>query len=220
MIKRLHAALIAIWLVTCFAGAPAYALTDAAPTAIRLDREQSAAFRTWMVRLISEQTRQGLNPRWFHRDCAGLVRFAVNEAFKPHDAKWLHANGMSQPLPPDVYLRPGQKPLLEGWVQLDGRRAPFVTAQVLIQQNTSFVSKDLNRALPGDLLFFDQGDDQHLMVWTGHYISYHTGTETKTDNGLRAVSIQQLMEWKDTRWRPEESNPNFIGIFRLAFLQH
>ncbi|MDF5995212.1 MAG: DUF1175 family protein, partial [Pseudomonas aeruginosa] len=26
------------------------------------------------------------------------------------------------------------------------------------------------------------------------------------------------MTWKDTRWIPDESNPNFIGIYRLAFL--
>ncbi|WP_428999752.1 hypothetical protein [Stenotrophomonas maltophilia] len=26
------------------------------------------------------------------------------------------------------------------------------------------------------------------------------------------------MTWKDTRWIPDESNPNSIGIYRLAFL--
>ncbi|EES3496440.1 DUF1175 family protein, partial [Escherichia coli] len=24
--------------------------------------------------------------------------------------------------------------------------------------------------------------------------------------------------WKDTRWIPNDSNPNFIGIYRLNFL--
>jgi uncharacterized protein YfaT (DUF1175 family) len=90
----------------------------------------------------------------------------------------------------------------------------------MIHRNTRFVSKDLNQALPGDLLFFDQGDDQHLMVWMGRTITYHTGMQTKSDNGLRTVTIQQLMQWKDTRWRPQQSNPNFIGVFRLAFLSH
>ena len=162
---------------------------------------------------------QGPNPRWYHRDCAGLVRFAVAEAFKAHDEKWLRNNGLpNQGLPPDIRLAPQQKSLLQGWTQLDGKRAPFATAYVLIQHNTRAISKDLNQALPGDLLFLDQGDDQHLMVWTGRYIAYHTGTETRTDNGLRAVSIKQLMQWKYTRWRPQESNPNFIGVFRLAFL--
>ena len=51
-----------------------------------------------------------------------------------------------------------------------------------------------------------------------------TAGETKTKptqhsvKELRSVSLQQLMTWKDTRWIPDESNPNFIGIYRLAFL--
>lgn len=34
------------------------------------------------------------------------------------------------------------------------------------------------------------------MVWMGRYVIYHTGSATKTDNGMRAVSLQQLMTWK------------------------
>jgi uncharacterized protein YfaT (DUF1175 family) len=26
------------------------------------------------------------------------------------------------------------------------------------------------------------------------------------------------MQWKDSRWQPQSGNPNFIGVFRLAFL--
>ncbi|HMW49496.1 MAG TPA: DUF1175 family protein, partial [Cellvibrionaceae bacterium] len=80
------------------------------------------------------------------------------------------------------------------------------------------VSRDINQAQPGDLLFFDQGDEQHLMVWMGHFIAYHTGSPTAADNGLRAVTLQQLMHWPDTRWIPDASNPNFSGIYRLGFL--
>jgi uncharacterized protein len=203
----------------CVSASLAHSLTSSPTQSIRLDTTQSALFRSWMVLLINVQIRQGPNPRWFHRDCAGLVRFAVNEAFKDHNAVWLRRNGMSnRSLPLDIRLRPAQKPLLQGWTQLDGRRLPFATAQVLIQRNSYFISKDLNQALPGDLLFFDQGDDQHVMVWMGRYIAYHTGMETPGDSGLRAVTIQELMKWKDTRWRPEENNPNFVGIFRLYFL--
>jgi uncharacterized protein YfaT (DUF1175 family) len=213
------AVLIGVWLIMCCLDPSVRALIGGADGSIRLDREQSAAFRAWMVRLINEQIRKGPNARWFHRDCAGLVRFVVNEAFKLHDEKWVRHNGMSNhPLPPEIHLRPEQQPIARGWIQLDGKRAPFAMSQVLIQKNAYFVSKDLNQVLPGDLLFFDQGDDQHLMVWMGRYICYHTGTESKTDNGLRAVTLQDLMKWKDTRWRPEQSNPNFIGVFRLAFL--
>jgi uncharacterized protein YfaT (DUF1175 family) len=80
------------------------------------------------------------------------------------------------------------------------------------------LGKQLTQAEAGDLLFFDQGDDQHLMVWMGSYIAYHTGTETASDNGLRAVAPRRLMNWEDTRWRPVPENSNFIGIYRLAFL--
>ncbi|EEZ9769208.1 DUF1175 family protein, partial [Escherichia coli] len=27
-----------------------------------------------------------------------------------------------------------------------------------------------------------------------------------------------LLTWKDTRWIPNDSNPNFIGIYRLNLL--
>ena len=80
------------------------------------------------------------------------------------------------------------------------------------------VSRDVSQARPGDLMFFDQGDDQHLMIWMGRYIAYHTGTSTPTDNGMRSASLQQLMTWKDTRWIPDAANPNFIGVYRLNFL--
>ena len=52
----------------------------------------------------------------------------------------------------------------------------------------------------------------------GRYIAYHTGTTTPTDNGMRSASLQQLMNWKDTRWIPDAANPNFIGVYRLNFL--
>ena len=88
----------------------------------------------------------------------------------------------------------------------------------LVQENTRFISNQLMQAAPGDLLFYDFGDEQHLMVWMGRYIAYHTGTTTPTDNGMRSASLQQLMTWKDTRWIPDAANPNFIGVYRLNFL--
>jgi uncharacterized protein YfaT (DUF1175 family) len=198
---------------------PAVALTGEPAPEVRLSPRQSVVFRAWMVRIIEEQIRQGPTPRWFHRDCAGLVRFAVTEAARPHDARWLASNGMSaRALPPETELDGRQQAWLRGWTQLDGTRGPFATARVMIHRNTRFATKDLNLAEPGDLLFFDQGDDQHLMVWMGRYVAYHPGVETPTDSGLRAVTLDHLMRWKDTRWRPDPTNPNFVGVFRLAFL--
>ena len=182
-----------------------------------LSFEQSRLFRAWMVRIVDEQIHRP-TPRWHHRDCAGLVRFAVAESLRPHGAGWRAANAIGGPLPPDLDLTGDQRRLRHGWQRADGRRSAYVSALELVQENAVFVSKDVSRAEPGDLLFFDQGDDQHLMVWTGRYIGYHTGSSHRADDGLRAVSIRELMAWKDTRWQPVPENSNFAGVYRLRFL--
>lgn len=184
-----------------------------------LTSEQSSLFRSWFVRIAEEQLRQGPSARWYQQDCAGLVRFAANESLKVHDSKWLRANGLSNRyLPPELDISPQQRLFAQRWQQGGNKQGPYVDAIKLIQFNSQLIGRELNQAQPGDLLFFDQGDDQHLMIWMGRYIAYHTGSSTSTDNGMRAVSMQQLMKWKDTRWIPDESNPNFIGIYRLGFL--
>lgn len=200
--------------------APAFALKTNATQQVRLSQTQSRTFQSWMLRIISVQMERGPSPRWQQRDCAGLVRFAVNEAFAQHDARWLRANGIASDrrLPPELELDAAQAALRNRWVQADGVVGHYVNALALIEHNSRFVGREIGQALPGDLLFFDQGDEQHLMVGMGARIGYHTGTVTATDNGLRTVDIQQLMNWKDTRWQPASSNPNFAGVFRLAFL--
>ena len=180
---------------------------------------QSRAFRAWMVRIVSAQLSAGPTPRWQQRDCAGLVRFAVAEALREHDDRWKRANGLAgQPLPPEVELDAAQQPLRHNWRLADGSLSAYAGALDLIQENTRFAGKDCNLALGGDLLFFDQGDAQHLMVWMGSFIAYHTGSESRSDNGLRAVALRDLMRWTDTRWHPTQHNPNFAGLYRLAFL--
>ena len=202
-----------------------------------LDGEQSDRFRSWMSFIVADQIRRGPSPRWFHRDCAGLARFAVTEALCVHDPRWRRANGFEATrLPPELDLRPDQAPLLSGWTTLEGKRDAFVTALALVQNNSRFLGRESTLARPGDLLFFDQGDDQHLMIWMGSWIAYHTGQTPvpaprpqgagkrpespaiPEDNGLRAVTLAQLLQWKDTRWRPRDDNPNFAGFYRLAFL--
>ncbi|WP_409932417.1 DUF1175 domain-containing protein [Paraburkholderia sp. BCC1886] len=199
------------------------AMATTLPPADALSTQQSAAFRAWFVRIVDQQMRRGPTPRWTQRDCAGLVRFAVNETLRPHDGKWLRANGMTgladtASLPPELQLSDAQRTLANRWNRLDGSTGAYASAIALIQRNSRFVSKDVNQALPGDLLFFDQGDDQHLMIWLDRYIAYHTGTVTPTDTGLRAVAVSDLMQWKDSRWQPLDGNPNFVGVFRLDFL--
>ncbi len=199
---------------------PAHALTAAPSGLPRLDKAQSRAFQAWMLRIVTAQLEQGPSPRWQHRDCAGLVRFAVNEALTVHDARWLRANGIAtdRQLPPELELTPQQKTLRNRWVQTGGAIGNYVSAIALVQNNSRFIGRDLNQAQPGDLLFYDQGDEQHLMVWMGTRIAYHTGSNNPGDNGLRSVAVKNLTTWKDTRWQPAVDNPNFAGLFRLNFL--
>ncbi len=191
----------------------------APPLADTLTPAQSRAFRAWMARIVSAQFAAGPTPRWQQRDCAGLVRFAVAEALREHDDKWKRANGLAgKPLPPEVMLVPGQQALRHRWRLADGSLSAYAGALEMVQGNTRFQGKDCNRAELGDLLFFDQGDTQHLMVWMGSFIAYHTGSVSRDDNGLRAVALRDLQHWPDTRWHPSPDNPNFAGIYRLDFL--
>lgn len=184
-----------------------------------LSPAQSRAFRAWMVRIVAAQLAAGPTPRWQQRDCAGLVRFAVAEALRAHDAKWQRANGLAgQPLPPDLKLAPTQQTLRHRWRLANGATSSYVGALELIQENTRFVTQDCNLARPGDLMFYDQGDAQHLMIWMGAFIAYHTGTVTPRDTGLRSVALRDLLKWPDTRWHPSPYNPNFAGVYRLALL--
>lgn len=211
--RRRAGARLASALLIAAVAAPA----GAAPAA-RLSPDQARAFRAWMVHIVDAQIARGPTPRWQGRDCAGLVRFAVAEALRSHDLAWRRANGIGGRVPPELDLTEPQQSLRHNWRLADGQRAAYVGALELVQENTTFVARDLNLAQPGDLLFFDQGDDQHLMVWTGWYVAYHTGTSDQRDNGLRAVAVRDLMAWRDTRWQPVADNPNFLGVYRLRFL--
>lgn len=214
------AAVFALACLSCSAIAFNAVATDSTPDVPQvLTPAQSRAFRAWMVRIVSAQLNAGPTPRWTQRDCAGLVRFAAAEALREHDERWKHANGLAgQAVPPEVQLASGQQSLRHAWRLADGSVSAFADALELVQENCRFRGKDCNLAQPGDLLFFDQGDAQHLMIWMGSFIAYHTGTVTPSDNGLRAVSLGSLLHWNDTRWHPAQDNPNFAGVYRLNFL--
>ena len=187
-----------------------------------LSLEESKVFRSWFIRIIAQQFISGPTPRWTNRDCAGLVRFATNEAFEIHDTKWLKANGIKPGnIPPDINLLEERRNIKNSWSQIrELPDSPYATAITIIQANSKYVSKNINDAHPGDLIFYDQGMDQHLMIWMGNFIAYHTGRDSERETGLRAVKLKDLENWKDSRWRLTEENPNFIGIFRFSFLSY
>jgi uncharacterized protein YfaT (DUF1175 family) len=147
------------------------------------------------------------------------VRFAVAEALAKHDARWQRAIGLSRHLPAEAVPEATRAVLRHRWTRPDGSVDAYVNAIGLIQENSVAIGRDVRLAKPADLLFFDQGDNQHLMLWTGRRIVYHNGTQFRPDdNGLRAVRLAALLRWNDTRWRPDAANPNFAGVFSLAFL--
>jgi len=218
MARPVRHALIALAL-SGLLSASLFPMVARAASGTMLDPVQSHDFRAWFTLIVAEQLRHGPNPRWNHRDCAGLVRFAVDESLRRHDAKWRRDNALANlPLPPDLELTPEQSTWRGHWRHIGGGAGAFASAAALVQENSRFVSRDINQARPGDLLFFDQGQDQHLMIWMGDYIAYHDGSARRGDNGLRAISARQLFTWRDVRWQPRLDNPNFIGVFRLSFL--
>lgn len=186
----------------------------------RLTVAQAQAFRHWVQLIVQQQLNRGATPRWQQRDCAGLVRFASAEALREHDNAWLKANGfLGKKLPPELNLSAEQlAELRHAWLRADGSQGAFVSALELVQNNTQPVGRDMAQAQVADVLLFDQGQAQHLMIWMGQYMAYHTGSVTEKDNGLRAYPLSKLMSWQDTRWQPHAGNPNFVGIFRLYFL--
>ncbi|MDR0578082.1 MAG: DUF1175 domain-containing protein [Candidatus Accumulibacter sp.] len=184
----------------------------------RLDARQSQAVRAWIVRIAEAQIRAP-SPRWTQRDCAGLVRFAVAEALAEHDARWRRSMGLHHRLPPDLVPAAARERLRNRWRRPDGSRGAYADAISLAQENSRPRGRDVHLLQPADLLFFDQGDDQHLMLWTGRRVVYHNGAPpTPQDDGLRAATLAALLAWRDTRWRPEPGNPNFAGVFSLVFL--
>ena len=186
---------------------------------VTLDARQSALFRSWFVRIVANVLQRGPSPRWVNRDCASLVRFAVNETLRTHDAQWRKSSGMGHgPLPPELVLTPLQETLRNRWRTPDGGYHSYVAALGLVQENTRFVTRHILQANRGDLFFFDQGDDQHLMIWTGDGVAYHRGEVSPGDPGLRAVSVPYLLNWTDSRWQPTPENPNFVGVYSFAFL--
>ncbi len=194
--------------------------TKAHSAGLRLTASQIEAVRQWMQLIVSQQLNHGPTPRWQQHDCVGLVRFAAGEALRAHDPRWLRANGLlGRRLPPEPALSAAQLAALRHlWWRADGQQGAYVSAMELVQYNSQYIGRDLISAQPADVLLFDQGQAQHVMIWMGQYIAYHTGTVTPSDNGLRAYSLATLMNWKDTRWQPQAHNPNFLGLFRLTLL--
>jgi uncharacterized protein YfaT (DUF1175 family) len=207
------------------------------------DRE---SFRRWFTFIAEGQFYQ-LSEQWNaeQRDCAGLVRFAWREALRHHDRAWLQKMGPAySPIAPDVsrysleqgplgekLFRTGFGSYKEGELA-NGTFSEFADARSLKSFNVTFVSRDRHQAEPGDLLFFHQPWVQkfpyHVMIFLGtaqmggtqsnDWVVYHTGSSPTDAGTVKKVELSVLDHHPNKRWRPVESNPNFLGFYRLKIL--
>jgi uncharacterized protein YfaT (DUF1175 family) len=51
------------------------------------------------------------------------------------------------------------------------------------------------------------------------YVVYHTGPSGRSAGEIRRVSLAQLLNYPDARWRPISANPGFLGVYRWNILR-
>lgn len=215
--------------VTCFVaiGLP----VASAGAQIRLaDASDRAAFQSWFVLLADAQFER---PAPDVIDCAALIRFAFREALRSHTPDWSRRISLPfTPTFPDVRSAP--QPTEKGWplfrisAHAPSRYAEFADARTLVTLNARPLGRDTSALQPGDLLYYRQpGQRQpdHLMVFVGRsffdkqhddWVVYHTGPTSDGPGEVRKVRLRDLQQHPAPRWRPLTSNPQFVGIFRLA----
>ena len=219
--------------------------SDGTPDFLRLDEERDRqAFRRWFTYLAEAQYFQepGARPAEID-DCAALIRYAYREALHVHDAAW--ADSAKLPIVPAfdsvakyqypftplgaALFRAQSGPFQPADLET-GAFLQFADAQTLRRYNTHFVSRDVSRAQPGDLIFFRQDAGHttfHSMIYLGgsqlrpdrqRYFLYHTGPDGANPGEMRRLTLDELMHFPQPEWRPLASNPSFLGVSRWNIL--
>jgi uncharacterized protein YfaT (DUF1175 family) len=188
------------------------------------------AFRLWFTFLAESQYH--LRPEQRARDvtdCAALLRFAYRESLRRHDAAWMKTVPLpTLPTLPPIhdFAYPGAHLFRTG----PSEYRQFADARTLRQWNAVLVSRRLQDAAPGDLLFFEQVGQKmpfHAMIYLGKshftaspepWIVYHTGPMGDQPGEMRRLSRGELLAHPQPRWRPLESNPTFLGVYRWRIL--
>ena len=157
------------------------------------------------------------------------------EKLRAHTPEWVRTARL--PFAPQFAdVRSVPRPSREGWplFRVAGapspRYAEFADAKTLIRLNARQIGRDTKALHPGDLLYFHQPGQsapEHLMVFVGRshfeiegddWVVYHTGPVDGGPGEVRKVRLSTLAQHPSPRWRPLVSNPQFIGIYRLAAL--
>jgi uncharacterized protein len=217
---------------------------DGTPDFLRLhDPADRLAFRHWFTLLAESQYYRG-KPLPEVDDCAALLRFAYREAMRAHDAAWAHAAALPgpvsagdlqqyqypyTPLGADVFRVRGGN--FTNNDLRNGAFAQFADAKTLWRYDTFSIGRNLERARPGDLLFFRQAGRHmpfHAMIFLGNsqvepggekFLVYDTGPEGNMAGIIKRLSVAELANYPDARWRPIASNPAFLGVYRWNILR-
>ena len=202
----------------------------------RLDTpEDRTAFVRWFTFLAEVQYFQppeDLPPEV--SDCAGLIRFAYREALRRHDGAWAAELRLPlvPPIPPVNKYRYPLWPLGANLFRVaPGCYAQFADARTLRRYNTHFISRRIEDARPGDLLFFEQSGQKlpfHAMIYLGRsqvepgpgqWVVYHTGPSGRDRGEIRRSSVAELVAHPLPQWRPLAGNVNFGGVYRWNLLR-
>ncbi len=218
---------------------------DGTPDFLRLhDPADRLAFRRWFT-LLAEAQYYRDKPLPEIDDCAALLRFSYREALREHDAGWSRTAALPAPASSGD-VQQYQYPYTPLGAELfrvrggpfapydlhNGAFAEFADAETLWRHDTFTVGRDLARARPGDLLFFRQDGGErmpfHAIIFLGRsqvdpgneqFVVYHTGPNGKSPGEIKRLSLAQLLNYPDERWRPLASNPAFLGVYRWNILR-
>ncbi len=217
---------------------------DGFPAFLALDvAHDRRSFRRWFTFLAEALYYRppGALPREV-TDCAALLRFAYREALREHTGAWAAELGLDAP-PPEASVEKYRypfTPLGAGLFRITPGPfargdettafAQFADADKLRRHNAHFLSRRLDRAQPGDLLFYRQLEQDlpfHAMIYLGpsqfepggNWIVYHTGPLDGGPGEIRRPEAGQLLHHPSPRWRPLAGNPNFLGVYRWNILR-
>jgi uncharacterized protein YfaT (DUF1175 family) len=200
--------------------------------------EDRQAFRAWFTEMAERAAGAGdkLPPEIV--DCASLLRYAYRESLLRHDDKW-YAQFAAEQMPPlesvtqwsypHTPLGPGLFRTRTGHYvreqSADGTFSQFADAKTLMTANAFLVSRKVEDARPGDLIFYrqlEQNSEYHSMIITGErgeWVVYHTGPIGTGKGEMRRMQLADLLHHPDARWRPEPGNSNFLGVYRWKILR-
>src|SRR5579862_22474 len=230
------------------ADAPALNGSDGIPEFLHLDsKPDQESFRDWFTLIADFQSLRppaDLPPEI--NDCAALLRYSYRNALRGHDEAWVRETGIEPPtaLPSIEKYHYPFTPLHASLFRIrlgafqpsdlkDGAFSEFADAQTLMELNTYFLSRDIQVARPGDLLFYrqlEQNSPFHSMIFVGHsrwtiatdpddFVVYHTGPIDKHAGEMRRLRVEELLRHPSPRWRPVPGNSNFLGVYRWKILR-